>query len=323
MAALPSFSSLRILVIGDVMIDRYLHGKVERISPEAPVPVVLLGEEENRLGGAANVALNLRALEAEVKLATVIGQDSAGDLFLNLCTSAGVSTAAIQRSPERQTTLKTRVLSHNQQLLRADREDTHPLPAAQVTDLVQQVEELLARKAIDLILFQDYNKGVLSPNLIQLIIEQATAHQIPTVVDPKKDHFWAYRGCQLFKPNLREIQQQLDFPVRPTLTDLDRAAAHIFAQLDCAHVMITLSEHGIYLHDGQQSAIYPTDARDIADVSGAGDTVIAVVACALASGMQLPAIARLANLAGSQVIAKPGVVPVNLATLNAQYKAQQ
>ena len=315
---LPTFSSLRILVIGDVMIDRYLHGKVERISPEAPVPVVRLGEEENRLGGAANVALNLRALEAEAGLATVIGTDAAGDLFLDLCTSAGVSTAAIHRSDERQTTQKTRVLSHNQQLLRADREDTHLLPKEVADTLVNQVKQLISGRAVDLILFQDYNKGILLPELIQQIIELATAHQIPTVVDPKKDHFWSYRGCRLFKPNLREIQQQLDFPIQPVKEDLDRAAAHIFDQLGCEHVMITLSEHGIYLHDGQQSAIYPTDARDIADVSGAGDTVIAVVACALASEMQLPQIARLANLAGSQVIAKPGVVPVDLAVLKEQ-----
>lgn len=203
--------------------------------------------------------------------------------------------------------------------MRVDREDTHNVVGAAAGALLKDIEAVLAAGKVDLLLFQDYNKGALSPVVISTLSTLAQEHNVPVAVDPKNHNFWAFNGCTLFKPNLREIQQQCDFDIRPELPSLDRAAQHIFGKLSCSAVMITLSEHGIYVHDGTTSAIYPTAARDIADVSGAGDTVISVAACGLAAGMSLADIAALANLAGAQVIAKSGVVAVDLAALEAAW----
>jgi rfaE bifunctional protein kinase chain/domain len=309
------FSSLKILVLGDVMIDRYLGGKVERISPEAPVPVLRLGEEDNRLGGAANVALNLKALGATPLLAGLVGDDANGSIFRELMVGHGLSTDLIITDTDRCTTVKTRLVAGGQQLMRVDREDTHDVQGAAAGALQDAVKAMLVEGSVDLLLFQDYNKGTLSEAVIERVIALTRAHGVPTVVDPKDRNFMAFTGCSLFKPNLREIQQQVDFPVRPVLADLDKAATVLFDRLQCSAVMITLSEHGIYVSAQNTSAIYPTDARKVRDVSGAGDTVISVAACGLAAGMSLEAIAKLSNKAGAQVIAKSGVVAVNLSDL--------
>jgi rfaE bifunctional protein kinase chain/domain len=315
------FSSLRILVVGDVMIDRYLDGRVERISPEAPVPVMRLGAEENRLGGAANVALNLKALGATPLLVGLVGADENGKILRGLMADHGLSDELIVTDESRTTTVKTRLVASGQQLLRVDREDTHDVQGAAAGAMEERMTGMLKSGTVDLLLFQDYNKGALSAGLIQNMTAIAASSQVPTAVDPKNKNFWSFTGCSFFKPNLREIQQQVDFPIRPILEDLDRAADLIFDKLQCAAVMVTLSEHGIYVHDGKASAIYPTDARKVRDVSGAGDTVISVAACGLASGQSLPEIARLANLAGAQVIAKSGVVAVDLDALRAAAKS--
>ncbi|MFT5998649.1 MAG: rfaE bifunctional protein kinase chain/domain [Neolewinella sp.] len=310
-----TFSSLRILVVGDVMIDRYLDGRVERISPEAPVPIMRLGQEDNRLGGAANVALNLKALGATPLLAGLVGADENGKVFRGLLADLGLSDELIVTDDSRTTTVKTRLVASGQQLLRVDREDTHDVQGAAAGAMEERITALLGSGTVDLLLFQDYNKGALSENLIQRLSRAAAKYGVPTAVDPKDKNFWSFTGCTLFKPNLREIQQQVDFPIRPMLEDLDRAANLIFEKLQCTAVMVTLSEHGIYVHDGKHAAIYPTNARKVRDVSGAGDTVISVAACGLASGYSLTEIARLANLAGAQVIAKSGVVAVDLEVL--------
>ncbi|TXF88599.1 carbohydrate kinase [Neolewinella aurantiaca] len=306
------FSSLRILVLGDVMIDRYLDGKVERISPEAPVPVMRLSDEENRLGGAANVALNLKALGATPLLAGLVGDDANGVVFRELMEGLGLSSDLIVTDPDRCTTVKTRLVAGGQQLMRVDREDTHDVQGAAAGALQDAVKAMLAEGSVDLLLFQDYNKGVLSADVIRSVIALTQEHNVPTAVDPKDRNFMAFTDCTLFKPNLREIQQQVDFPVRPVLEDLDKAANVLFDRLQCSAVMITLSEHGIYVSAGKKSAIYPTDAKKVRDVSGAGDTVISVAACGLAAGMSLEDIAKLSNKAGAQVIAKSGVVAVDL-----------
>lgn len=311
----PDFSSLRILVVGDVMIDRYLHGRVDRISPEAPVPVLNLGEEDNRLGGAANVALNLKAMGATPLLAGLVGDDENGEIFRKLMAENDLSDELIVTDPSRCTTVKTRLVAGGQQLLRVDREDTHDMQGAAAGAMEGLMEARLRNGSVDLLLLQDYNKGVLTPNTIERILSLGNRYAIDSVVDPKKANFWSYVECGLFKPNLREIQQQCDFPVEATLASLDLAATRIFEQLDCGAVMITLSEHGIYIHDKTTSAIYPTDARKVRDVSGAGDTVISVAACGLAAGMELGDIAKLANRAGAQVIAKSGVVAVDASLL--------
>lgn len=297
------------------MIDRYLNGRVERISPEAPVPVMRLGTEENRLGGAANVALNLKALGATPLLAGLVGDDANGAIFRELLQNHDLSTDLIVTDTDRTTTVKTRLVASGQQLLRVDREDTHAVRGAAAGAMLRLVKAVLDAGQADLLLFQDYNKGALSADLIAGLSALAKSNGVPVAVDPKDLNFWAYTGCTLFKPNLREIQQQTGFQINPVLEDLDRAASTIFGKLGCAAVMITLSEHGIYVNDGQSSAIYPTDARTVRDVSGAGDTVISVAACGLAAAMPLAEIARLANKAGAQVIAKSGVVAVDLKAL--------
>lgn len=316
---LPDFSDLNILVIGDVMIDRYLSGKVERISPEAPVPVIHLRDEENRLGGAANVILNIQALGANAIVGSVIGEDEAGKNFVQILHNSGLATAAILTSSTRQTTVKTRIIAQNQQLLRADREDTHELTNAEQEQLTGLITKVMDEQQIDLLLFQDYNKGVLSSDFIEAMLKAGEQRGIKTAVDPKKDNFWAYKNVDLFKPNLREIQQQLDFAVKPTLQDLDRADQYIRQQLANRYTMITLANHGVYVSDGTTSNIYPTQERQISDVSGAGDTVISVAACGLAKNMPLEELAVLANLAGGQVIEKPGVVAIDLAQLSREY----
>ncbi|MEM6396960.1 MAG: PfkB family carbohydrate kinase [Bacteroidota bacterium] len=317
------FSGLRILVVGDLMIDRYLHGRVDRISPEAPVPVVRLQDEENRLGGAANVALNIKALGAEAILAGVVGHDQNGKVCYDLIHEAGLDASCVIADSDRPTTVKTRLVSGGQQLMRVDREETHLLSKPDADRLLKAVDTAIA-KGVDIILFQDYNKGVLGPVVIAKIQQAAHRANCPwqTVVDPKVDNFFDYKNCGVFKPNLKEIRQQLPFAIDPTLPDLDKAAGFVFEQLDCKAVMITLSDLGIYVNDRTSSKIYPTHARKVADVSGAGDTVIAVLACGLAAGMELGEIAQLANLAGGQVIAKPGVVPVELEQLQRVWELQ-
>ena len=297
------------------MTDRYLYGTTDRISPEAPVPVIHYQGEEERLGGAANVALNLRALGCTVFLNSLIGTDDAGTRFRRLLAKAELSDAGIVASTARCTTLKTRVLAGRQQLLRVDRENTQDADPTETEQLLGAFNRLLAQERIDLVILQDYNKGVLTEKVIRTVIESAGKKDIPTAVDPKKQNFWAYRNATLFKPNLREIQAQVDFPVTPDLEILNRTATFVRDRLACPYVMITLGEHGIYLGTTGDAHLYPTEARSIADVSGAGDTVISMAAACLALGLPPAHIARLANLAAGDVVSRPGVVPVDLERL--------
>ncbi len=316
------FGKQKILVIGDVMIDRYLTGRVSRISPEAPVPVVEFQESQNRLGGAANVALNLRALGAEIILCSVIGQDENTNIFLDLLPDLGLTAKGILTSEERMTTVKTRVIANNQHLLRVDREDTKDLSAGEAAQFLTQIKQILETEKVDLILFQDYNKGVLSETVIQSVISEAIKRQIPTAVDPKFHNFWAYKGVTLFKPNLKEIRSQLPFSISTSLPDLQKAADFINKKLNNQATVITLSEKGLFVMEGENSKIFPTQARSIADVCGAGDTVISVLALGLATSQaSLYEIAQLANLAGGQVCEKVGVVPVDKEQLMTEYEA--
>ena len=313
------FSDLKIIIIGDVMIDRYLEGTVDRISPEAPVPVVHLKTEDNRLGGAANVALNIRAMGATPLLFSVIGKDSNGELLRTLLPQADISANYLLHDPQRTTTVKTRVIAQHQHLLRVDREETTALNETQANLLLAELRSTLDTETINLILFQDYNKGVLTPYLIQAVIQEANQRNIPTAVDPKFHNFWAYRQVTLFKPNLREIQQQLDKTIQPNLDSLRAAAHKVQQRLSNSYTMVTLSEKGLFVQSDDDSQILPTHPRTIADVCGAGDTVISVTALGLALGLDLSTIAQLANLAGGQVCEKVGVVPVDKDQLRREY----
>lgn len=310
MDILQKLEGQEVLIIGDVMLDRYLTGSVSRISPEAPVPVVLQHAMEDRLGGAANVALNVHALGGVPVLCSVVGNDEDGAIFQRLLPANGISPEGIMASPGRQTTVKTRILGNNQQMLRIDREDIHDLTDDEAKLFVQKILRLLAERPIGIVIFQDYNKGVLTPEVIAAVIAATRQRGILTAVDPKKVNFFAYQGVDLFKPNLKEIRDSAPFAVRPEPESLQRASDFLRERLQNRITMITLSEKGLFLDDGSGGKIFPTIPRKVADVSGAGDTVISIAALGLASGMDIEMIATLSNLAGGQVCEFPGVVPV-------------
>ncbi|MBL7814103.1 MAG: carbohydrate kinase [Saprospiraceae bacterium] len=311
----------QVLIVGDVMIDRYWHGKVNRISPEAPVPVVELQRTEDRLGGAANVALNIKAMGATPYLFSVIGSDTEGGDFLNLMQQNGLPTVGIVTSDERITTVKTRIMAGTQQMLRIDNEIVSELSAQLERDFLMKFKDFIKKQNIDVIILQDYNKGVLSAQTIETVLSEATQNGIPTAVDPKKQHFLSYKNATLFKPNLKEIRDAVPFSVQPEWASLQNASAFLNEKLHNRFTMITLSDKGLYLNDSftEGGAIYPTQPRNIADVSGAGDTVISVAALCLAVGTDSRLMAQLSNLAGSQVCEVAGVVPVNREQLKKEF----
>ncbi len=310
-AIFEAFEHAKVLVIGDVMIDQYLSGKVERISPEAPVPVVNLEQEDHRLGGAANVALNIKAMGAEVFLCSVIGDDRSGDQFIELLQNASINPDSLIRSKERRTTLKTRILAANQHLLRVDQEDKTALSKAERDQLVARVEQHLKKDEIKVILFQDYNKGVLSAEVIEAVLSLANELGVSTVVDPKYHNFYNYSEVTLFKPNLKEIRAAVPFSIEPNVSALKEASDYLRNKLNHKHTLITLSEKGVFIDDGAEQKVLPTIPRTIADVCGAGDTVISIAALGIAIELDLTTIAQLANLAGGQVCERVGVVPID------------
>jgi rfaE bifunctional protein kinase chain/domain len=318
-----SFESIRVLIVGDVMIDRYLRGQVRRISPEAPVPVVELGETEDRLGGAANVALNIKALGATAYLCTVIGRNPDGVTLLKLLTEKNLQTKGVFLSEGRKTTVKTRIVAGGQQLLRIDDEVTTDISVSEQHELLSRIKDLLNNRLVDVILFQDYNKGVLTLKLIREILREALIRDIPTCVDPKYRHFLEYRQVTLFKPNLKEIREAIPLPIEPTLESLSAAADYLRRHTGNRYTMITLSERGLFLHDGKTGWIVPpTRPRAIADVSGAGDTVIAMAAVGVAAQMELKMIAQWCNAAGGIVCESPGVVPIDKQKLIAELRQE-
>jgi rfaE bifunctional protein kinase chain/domain len=304
------FSGLKALIVGDVMIDSYIWGKVERISPEAPVPVISITNKEIRLGGAANVAKNVAALGATPILCSVVGEDSDGIAFMNLLNSREMDTRGIVVSNDRMTTVKERMLSASQQLLRIDRETTKPLHKSDRKSLFAKIESLVTE--VDVIIFEDYDKGVLDKKLIKSVIELAKIHKKPTAVDPKKANFLSYEGVTLFKPNLKEIKEGLKLDFQNTdLTGVSEAAKSLKKKLNIDKVFITRSEHGVYILSDEGEHFIPAHVRSISDVSGAGDTVISTAALCLALGMPDQFIAELSNLAGGLVCEYLGVVSID------------
>jgi D-glycero-beta-D-manno-heptose-7-phosphate kinase len=310
------FSSLTVLVIGDVMIDAYLWGRVDRISPEAPVPVVHVQQKENRLGGAANVALNVKALGARAIICSVVGDGSKGDIFRKTSKESGFTTEGIIDSTERMTTVKTRVIAQGQQIVRVDEEITRPLSATDERNLIDCISQILRRQKIDAIIFEDYNKGVLTARVIETVLAMARERGILTAVDPKRDNFFAYAGCTMFKPNLKELREGLQRDIdRNDPEDLHSAMQDLTAKLQNAITMVTLSEAGVATLENNHFTHLSAHPREIVDVSGAGDTVISVAALALASGWNAADAACIANLAGGLVCEHIGVVPVDRARL--------
>jgi len=303
------FSGLKALIVGDVMLDSYIWGKVERISPEAPVPIISITNKEIRLGGAANVAKNIASLGATPLLCSVVGNDLDGKTLLDLMKTRGMDTRGMIQSDERMTTVKERMLSSSQQLLRIDRETTKPLNKKDKSSLLGKVVQLI--KEVDVVIFEDYDKGVLDKKLINSIVSMARENKIPTAVDPKKVNFLSYENVTLFKPNIKEIKEGLKLDFHNNDENAIAEASKILRKkLSVEKVFITRSEHGVYISSNEHQHYIPAHVRSISDVSGAGDTVISTAALCLALGLPDKFIAELSNLAGGLVCEHLGVVSI-------------
>lgn len=314
-----NFNRLRVLIVGDVMVDTYVWGRAARLSPEAPVPVVHVQRTEQRLGGAANVALNVQALGATPLLCAVIGNDAGGDQLLALLHQRDLPADGLIRSRHRPTTVKQRILAQGQQLLRIDSEVETDLNADETAQLLGAYDDLLGRA--DVVIFEDYDKGVLREEIISACIARARQRGIPTVVDPKKKNFLAYRGCTLFKPNLKELREGLKLEFGDPATDrpgFEAGVARLREELDPETVLVTLSEHGVFAQQNDQKTYLPAHLRTISDVSGAGDTVISIAALCVALQQPTPFLAALANLGGGLVCEQVGVVPIEKQRLLAE-----
>lgn len=311
------FESLNIMIIGDVMIDSYLNGVVERMSPEAPVPVVLTKEKYNRLGGAANVALNIKAMNATPILCSVIGHDDKANDLVKLMNDNDLLTDGLIHSSRRKTTVKTRVIGNSKQLLRVDDEDTFDLDNEETSRLIDKIKAIITQNNIDAIILQDYNKGVLTTEVIKTVVAMAQSADIPVAVDPKKKNFHAYQHVTLFKPNAKELREGMNITHElQTVEEHLDAASLLQDTLQCQHLMVTLSEKGVIIRskntdDTYSSTHLPAHLRSIADVSGAGDTVLSLATLSLAAHEEPFVIAALSNIAGGLVCEKIGVVPIS------------
>lgn len=309
-------TQLKIAVIGDTMLDTYWWGKVDRISPEAPVPVVSVAKKEQRLGGAGNVALNLKALGVEVDLISVIGKDSEGEQLLELAGQLGIHSKYIVQSHERLTTNKIRIISRNQHMMRLDAEMTSDISAADTEKLLYAFENYIAEKAPQLVILEDYNKGVLTSVTIDKIVSLCQKHNILVTVDPKRKNFFSYKNVDIFKPNLKEAKEALNIIDDEVSTN---GLAHIHAALhEKLHhniSLITLSEKGVFYQANNDAAIIPSHIRNIADVSGAGDTVISVASVVYAVTKDKALMAAVANIAGGLVCEEVGTAAISRAKL--------
>lgn len=304
------FNELNVLIIGDVMLDSYIWGAVERISPEAPVPIVNVKKKDFRLGGAANVALNVSSLGAKPILVALIGDDDEGKKLIQRLDEGRISKEGIVVSTHRPTTVKTRIIASHQHVVRVDEESDKVVNAKEEKDIMLRIEKLLP--SCQVVIFEDYDKGVLNASIIEKTVALAHKNKIPTVVDPKKRNFLSYKGVTLFKPNLKELREGLKIDVESgNQTMVENAVDQLKEKLTAAGVMLTLSEHGVYIDFQNQKVKLPAHAREIADVSGAGDTVVSIAALTVALKLSPQEIATLSNLGGGLVCQHVGVVPIN------------
>jgi rfaE bifunctional protein kinase chain/domain len=303
------FAGKRIAVIGDLMLDRYFWGTVSRISPEAPVPVVEVDEESTRLGGAANVANNIASLGGVPVMIGVVGRDISADILQSLVAGNGFPTDGIVVDDSRPTTIKTRVIAHGQHVVRIDQEEKTDLNAETQAKVFTCLENQIS--SIDGIILEDYNKGVLSKGLIKSIIRLASDHKKTITVDPKYNNFFDYQGVSVFKPNRKEAEEALGRRLH-TFPEIEAAAHELFARLQAENVLLTLGEKGMLLLERNGTMAHvESKTRHVADVSGAGDTVIATLTMAMVSGASVIESAALANYAGGIVCGEVGIVPID------------
>lgn len=315
------FNTLNILIVGDVMIDTYIWGHVDRISPEAPVPIVSTIKKESRLGGAANVALNVQSLGANPLICSVIGDDIEGNQFQQLLNAQNLNNQGIVQVKGRPTTVKTRVIGHHQQIVRIDSETDQAISPETTALVFDRIKRIIENQIIHAIIFEDYDKGLITEELIKLTVGLAKKKHIITVVDPKKRNFLHYKGVTLFKPNLKELREGLKIDINPQQNhELEDAIDVLQKQLNAKMIMVTLSELGAYMSSKKGKKIVPAHVRDIADVSGAGDTVVASATLCLAAGLDEFSTVLIANLAGGLVCEYVGVVPIKRDQLLAEVK---
>lgn len=306
------FKNKKVAIIGDVMLDTYMWGSVERISPEAPVPVVSLKKKEYRIGGASNVALNTVALGAQTFIFSVIGNDDDGAALLQLLQQNNINTNGIIKDSNRITTNKIRVIARNQHMMRLDAEITNDIDAELEYKLYTKIEQFVQTNKPDVVVFEDYNKGVLTATLIEKVITLCKQHTIITTVDPKRKNFFAYQGVDVFKPNLKEVKDALNVLIDSVdLNTLQRIHQQLKDVLNHQISLITLSEKGVFYNTETIANIIPTHVRSIADVSGAGDTVIAVTSLVYAATKDMHLSAEIANIAGGLVCEEVGTVAIN------------
>ena len=307
-----TFSSLKVGVIGDVMLDTYIWGQVDRISPEAPVPIVLLEKREQRIGGAGNVALNCKSLGVQVSVLSVTGDDTNGKALRSLFEKEAIDTRYLIAGKERTTTNKIRIISRNQQMMRLDDEVTHSLSEQDEKQFLRTIEDYIHQQAPQVIILEDYNKGVLTERIIAATISFCKSKGIITAVDPKRKNFFAYKGVDIFKPNLKEVKEALNI-IQENIdaTTLRNFHNELYKQLQHQLTFITLSQKGVYYHSDKESEIIHSHLRNIADVSGAGDTVIAVASLVFAATHNAKLMAEVANIAGGLVCEEVGTVAVN------------
>ncbi len=310
------FANIKVAVIGDVMLDTYWWGKVDRISPEAPVPVVAVTKRDQRIGGAGNVALNLVSLGAHVNVLTVLGKDDDGEQLTTLFNQSNIGAKYIVTSTDRITTNKIRIISRNQHMMRLDAEMQTDITQNDEEKLLYAFEQYIAAESPDIVILEDYNKGVLTQTVVTKIIALCKQHHILTAVDPKRKNFFSYVGVDIFKPNLKEAVEGLNI-----LTDVVSLSLlkdiHLLLQEKLKHKIsfITLSEKGVFYNDNNSSSLIPTHIRSIADVSGAGDTVIAVASLVYAATKNVKLMAEVANIAGGLVCEEVGTVAINKESL--------
>lgn len=304
-----AFNNLTVMVVGDIMLDSYIWGNVDRVSPEAPVPIVRVKKRDFRLGGAANVALNVQALGAKPILCALIGEDDAGMKLLECLDQQGMGREGIVVSKNRPTTIKTRVIASHQHVVRVDDESDQELLEDEESQMWKQMVEIIPK--CDAIIFEDYDKGAINASLIEKTVALANKKSIPTIVDPKKRNFLDYKDVTLFKPNLKELREGLKLDIEAgDQKQVEKAVAILREKLN-AGVMVTLSEHGIYIDYKSDKRKLEAHTREVADVSGAGDTVVSIAGLCVALDLGPGLIAALSNLGGGLVCEHTGVVPIN------------
>jgi rfaE bifunctional protein kinase chain/domain len=305
-------SKLEVAVIGDVMLDTYWWGTVDRISPEGPVPVVAVTKKEQRIGGAGNVALNAAAFGCDVALISVLGKDDEGKQLIEILNNNNIDTSFILFSEERVTTNKIRIIGRNQQMMRLDAEHTDDLKKEEEKKIIKQVEKFINENKPDVIILEDYNKGVLTEEIIKSIIDLCNARNIICAADPKRKNFFSFKNITLFKPNLKEVKESLHI-----LSDdvnekmLSEIHQQLKEKLNHTISLITLSEKGMFYEDEKESKIIPSHLRNVADVSGAGDTVIAVASLIYAATKNIHLSAEIANIAGGLVCEVVGTAAID------------